>query len=316
MCEILIRRKTHTWVLLERATQRLPPGHGSHSPHSVGSIPELIQLNPLQARKTASTILSRCVFHPDGPNAFPSLVSSLSQTLPSGYEHTSTVSWKAGAGFSLWPQELLFAAPQEEVHRQKNCPCVLLVSKFSFLLFQLQAGNRGLGHSGIFSLQGGQKKWMLPSGDMLLYFILEKKKKSISFFYYKTVQRNFPDLCLASCLWPWFQINFHIKPVAWLYASSRCCSVCLHWDRFYIEEISLKSKPHRNERRMGIVLQWTAPLVHQSENLCVIFSGCISGIFTCCFTSVCQCYKSPASSGGSSSVSAPCQAARPSSLGH
>lgn len=52
--------------------------------------------------------------------------------------------------------------------------CYLSVS-FHSCCSNLQAGNRGLGHFDIFDLQGGQKRWMLPSGDMLLYLILEKK---------------------------------------------------------------------------------------------------------------------------------------------
>lgn len=129
-------------------------------------------------------------------------------------------------GFSPWSQGFLFWAPQEEVGRQNNWPCMLPVSKFSLLLFALQAGNRWLGHSDIFSLQGGQKKWMLPSGDMLLYFILEGKKKVFLFFITKLCKGIFLLVALqVASDRGYSEIHFHINPVPWLYASSRHCSL-------------------------------------------------------------------------------------------
>lgn len=58
-----------------------------------------------------------------------------------------------------------------------------------------QDGNRGLGHSHNFP-QGGQKRWMLSSGDVLLYLILGGKKFVISLETYAKA-RNFLVLILA-----------------------------------------------------------------------------------------------------------------------
>lgn len=167
------------------------------------------------------------------------------QTLPSGYGHPSTLSWKESAGFPRNFRKHYFGP-----HRKK------LVGKWVLLGFYLrlgfhfccsnpQAGNRGLGHCDIFSLQGCQKRWMLPSGDTLLHLILERKKFVISL---ETCAKEFS--WFWPCKLPFALVNqkfiFHINPVPWLYALSRHCTVCLRWDWFSIEGISLKSKPHGN----------------------------------------------------------------------
>lgn len=135
-------------------------------------------------------------------------------------------------------------------HRKKGVgKWVLLVFYlwvgFNFCCSNLQAGNRRLGLCDSFDLQGRQKRWMLPSGDTLLHLILERKKYVISL---ETCAKDF------SWFWPCKlalalvnqKFIFHINPVPRLYALSRHCTVCLRWDWFYIEGISLKSKPHGN----------------------------------------------------------------------
>lgn len=114
--------------------------------------------------------------------------------------------------------------------------CYLSVS-FHSCCSNLQAGNRGLGHFDIFDLQGGQKRWMLPLGDMLLYLILEKKDASI--FIRKLRKGIFLIFALqVTSDFGYSEIHFHINPVPWLYTSSRHCIAYLHWDWFYIEGIS------------------------------------------------------------------------------
>lgn len=299
MCEILIstEEKHIPECYLSVPPNTFPQGVALRA--HTQSIPELIQLNPLQAWKTASTALSWCVSHPDGPNAFPSLISSLSQTLPSGYDHRSTPSWKEGAGFFPWSQEFLVRAPQQEVGSEKDCPCVLPLSKFSFLLFHPTGRRQRTGSLSYLQSAGRTKevdaalRWHVT----VLYF----RKKTHLVFSLQNCAKEFS--WFLPCKLPLtlvIQKFVFWNPVPWLYASSSHCTVCLHWDWFYIEEVSLKSKPYGNERMIDIMLQWTAPLMHQNENLCVILSRCILDIFKCCFTSVCQCYE-PAGNPGSSS---------------
>lgn len=262
------RRTTHTCVLLERATPHLPPGHCSHSPRLVGSIPELIQLNPPQAWNGASGVLSWHISHPACPNAFPSLVSCLyGRTRQSSVTHrkwsrkhhptSPPLSFSVSLAHAHTAPSAYFLAPAPGLHLSKVKLCHLAmatwalslerkvqifpidfrkryfgphrkkwVGQWVFLVFylwvgfhfccsNLQAGNRGLGHCDIFSLQGGQKRWMLPSGDTLLCLILERKKFVISL-----------ETCAKEFSWFWpcklalalvnQKFIFHINPVPWL----------------------------------------------------------------------------------------------------
>lgn len=165
---------------------------------------------------------------------------------------------------------------------------------FHFCCSNLQAGNRGLGHCDIFSLQGGKKRWMLPSGDMLLHLILERKKFVISL-----------ETCAKEFYWFWpckltlaliHQIFiFHINAVPWLHTLSRHCTICAGID-FTLKD-SLWRVSHKEIRRWFILCCNELHIWCIGKKTCVLFLPCAFWLYLHAVLQtdphlVCQCRSS------------------------